>query len=100
MVDIIRVSKDAHDITNQVDKEREVPIMLYRLYVNQIYIMCSDQEDSVEEFIDMYISIINDMMYDNFHGTDVDRATDKLNNGEYTTATDTKLNITDIYVTI
>lgn len=74
--------------------------MLYRLYVNSIYMYCSDSVESTEEFIDMYFTLIEDMLYDQVQDTDVNRVLDKLTNHDYKTATDTKLNITDVYVTI
>lgn len=74
--------------------------MLYRLYVNKVYMYCSDSVDSTEEFIDMYYTLIEDMLYDQCRDTDVNRVLDKLCNGDYTTAVDEKLEITDVYVTI
>ena len=70
--------------------------MLYRLYVNGVYVMCNDWCESVDEFVDFYISMIEDTLYDNFKNTDVVRATEKLNNHDYEIATDE--NFTDIYV--
>lgn len=74
--------------------------MLYRLYVNGVYMYCSDSVESIEEFIDTYFTLIEDMLYDQVRDTDVNRALDKLMNGDYKTVTDTKLEITDIYVTV
>lgn len=74
--------------------------MLYRLYVNGLYMYCSDSVESTEEFIDMYFTLIEDMLYDQARDTDVNRVLEKLTSGDYKTAVDTKLEITDIYVTI
>ena len=86
--------------TDSVARQKEREPMLYRLYVNQVYVMCNDWCESTEEFVDFYITMIEDTLYDNFKNTDVERATEKLSNRDYTTAVDTELNITDVYVTI
>ena len=61
--------------------------MLYRLYVNGVYMYCSDSVESIEDFIDTYFTLIEDMLYDQVRDTDVNRALDKLMSGDYKTVT-------------
>lgn len=74
--------------------------MMFRLYVNQIMVFNSDSVESVGECIDTWFTLMSDMFYNQARDTDMNRVLEKLNNGEYQTAEDTKLEITDIYVTL
>ena len=63
---------------------------LYALYVKDQnnhyqYIVSSDQEESVEDFVDLYLSVIPDILYDEYSQdqTVLDQLMNKLVNREY-----------------
>ena len=57
---------------------------IFMLYVGDKYILSSDSEESVEEFVDTYITIVTDFFDDMFDDPqEMQDIADKLNRGEY-----------------
>lgn len=52
---------------------------LFQIFVNDKYVLSSDMCDSLDEFIDTYVT----MIVDNFDDDDANELADKLNNRDF-----------------